>query len=146
MKETGVKMETKIRDLTSRGIVGADRNDSLATASTYLAANEVGALVVYDSRGAAGVFSERDLVQAVADGANLDETRIRDYMTLAPVRINLDSTLEEGIAKMSDLGVRHLVVVKDGEIVGMVSARDILRALRKRGRQERSAGRELATA
>lgn len=71
-----------------------------------------------------------DLIQAVADGADFGETRVRDYMSISPVRIEHNAPLEEGIAEMSDLGVRHLAVVHQGEVVGIVSARDILRALK----------------
>jgi CBS domain-containing protein len=122
----------KIGNLASHRVVGADRRDSLREACSQLASNEVGALIVYDSHGPIGVFSERDLVQAVADGADLDLTPIRDYATLAPVRVESASSLAEAIAKMSELGVRHLAVVDEDEIVGVVSARDVLRALHQR--------------
>jgi CBS domain-containing protein len=122
----------KIGSLASRRVVGADRYESLREACILLASNEVGALIVYDSYGPAGVFSERDLVQAVADGADLDTMTVDDYMTLAPVRIDSGSSLEEAIANMSELGVRHLAVVEDHEVVGVVSARDVLRALHQR--------------
>ena len=119
----------KIREVSSRSIVGADVHDNLRSAAVQLAGNEVGALLIYDSQGPVGIFSERDLAQAVADGAELEDTRVRDYMTRAPVRIKSSAPMDEGVAKMSDLGVRHLVVVEDGEVVGVVSARDILKAL-----------------
>jgi signal-transduction protein with cAMP-binding, CBS, and nucleotidyltransferase domain len=122
----------KIGELTSRSMVETDIHESLMSAAVQLASNEVGALIVYDSDGPAGIFSERDLLQAVADGTDLEGTRVRDYMTVSPVRIESESSLDEGIEKMSNLGVRHLIVVENDEIVGMVSARDVLRALNRR--------------
>lgn len=126
----------KIGEITSRSMVETDIHENLMSAAVQLASNDVGALIVYDSEGPAGIFSERDLVQAVADGTNLEGTRVRDYMTVSPARIESESSLDEGIAKMSDLGVRHLVVVENGEIVGMVSARDVLRALNQRNSRD----------
>ena len=122
----------KIGELASRSLVETDIHETCMQAAVQLASNEIGALLVYDSKGPVGIFSERDLVQAIADGVDLTQTRVRDYMTVSPVRIESESSLEEAVGRMSDLGVRHLVVVEDSEIIGMVSARDILRALHRR--------------
>ena len=122
----------RIGEITSRSLVETDVHENCMHAAVQLASNEVGALLVFDSKGPAGIFSERDLVQAVADGVDLSETRVRDYMTASPVRIQSESSLDEAVARMSDLGVRHLIVIENSQIVGMVSARDVLRALHRR--------------
>lgn len=121
-----------IESLATRNVVDIDIHETLQAVAEQLAANEVGVLLVHSGGAPAGIISERDLVRAVADGAPLELTRVRDYMTEAPVEILATDPLEEAVAKMSDLGVRHLAVMANDEIVGMISARDILKALRGR--------------
>jgi len=76
-----------------------------------------------------GIFSERDLSRAVADGVDLDEAEVCEYMTLAPVTVDTDSYLGEVIADMNEFAIRHVVVMKDGEPLGMVSMRDVVALL-----------------
>lgn len=122
-----------IGSLATRSIVDTDIHENLQAVAEQLAANDVGAVLVYSRGVPAGIISERDLVRAVADGAVLEQTRVRDYMTEAPVQIQATDSFEAAVAKMSDLGVRHLAVTANGEIIGMVSARDILKALKGPG-------------
>lgn len=129
----------RVNEIVFRGIVSIGRNACLRTAAIQLAANEVGALLVEDAGHPVGVFGERDLAQAVADDADLDNTRVREYMTASPVTIQEGQFIEEAIRSMNLLGVRHLAVVAEDEVVGMVSARDILRAIDTMGRGKKSA-------
>lgn len=122
-----------IGSLATRSVVDTDIHETLQAVAEQLASNDVGALLVYSSGVPAGIISERDLVRAVADGVPLELTRVRDYMTEAPVQIQASDSLQEAIVRMSDLGVRHLAVTSNAEIVGMISARDILKALRGKG-------------
>lgn len=65
-----------------------------------------------------GVVSERDIVRAVADGCDLDETEVCEYMTDAPVVAEEDSVIGDAIAKMNGSGIRHVVVISDGDVSG----------------------------
>ena len=62
----------------------------------------------------------------MADGADLDEEPLDEYMTEAPVTVPYSSGLGEAIAKMNEYGVRHLVVVDGRDVIGMISMRDLL--------------------
>ena len=116
----------KIADLQPRDAVTVATSETLQGAAKRLADDEIGLVVVYGGGGVAGVFSERDLVRAVADGVELDEEQVGDYMTSAPVTVELQSGVGDAIAKMNEFGLRHVLVLDDGELVGVVSIRDVM--------------------
>lgn len=119
----------KVKELRPRDIVDVNRGDSLRIAAKHLADDDIGALAVFDSTGAVGVLSERDLARAIADGTDLDETTVDEYMTEAPIKVEPESALGTAIAKMNEFGVRHLLVDDHGDITGMISMRDIVALL-----------------
>jgi CBS domain-containing protein len=94
----------RIKDLQPRSAITALRGETLRAAAKRLADEDIGALVVLDAVGSVGIFSERDLTRSVADGADLDEEPVDEYMTEAPVTIPYDSGPGEAIAKMNDTG------------------------------------------
>lgn len=119
----------KVRDLKPRDIIDVMRGESLRAAAKHLADDDIGAVAVFDSTGAVGVLSERDLARAVADGGDLDDTPVDDYMTEAPIKIEADSAIGGAVAKMNEFGVRHLLVDDQGDVTGMISMRDVVALL-----------------
>jgi CBS domain-containing protein len=116
----------RISDLDPRSAITVMRGESLRGAAKLLADDDIGALVVFSPNGLAGIFSERDLARAVADEADLDEEQVEDYMTDAPVTVANKDEIRAAIKKMNEFSVRHLVVVDEEDVVGMVSVRDLL--------------------
>lgn len=85
-----------------------------------------GAVVVVDSGQVAGIFTDRDVLKkAAARSAILDEP-VALYMTPDPVVLREDDTMAYALNKMGDGGFRHIPVVRDGELVGMITVRDIM--------------------
>lgn len=119
----------KVRELNPKRIVWTVESESLSDAAKRLVEEDIGALLIENGSGPVGVLSEKDFVRAIADGADLELTPVDEYMTASPVEISLDAPLSDVIAAMNEFGVRHIVVLDDGDEVGMVSARDVLRAL-----------------
>ena len=119
----------RIKDLDPRDVVSVVEGEPLSNAAKALSDEEVGDVLVYGATGPAGIFSERDLVRAVADGVDLYETSVDEYMTPSVVMVDWESPIGEGIAKMNDVGIRHLVVTRDGLVQGMVSMRDFVAIL-----------------
>jgi len=117
----------KVADVSSHSLIRVDKSLSLRGAAIELNRNEVGVLVVENSHGVMGIFSERDLARAVADEADLDRTQVAEYMTESPVIVDFDASVGEAIALMHRFGVRHLVVARDDELNELISARDVLR-------------------
>jgi CBS domain-containing protein len=93
-----------------------------------LLANDVGALPVVDEGGALlGIFSERDLLTKVAGQDDYTARPVREVMTAKPESVREDDTLAFALHKMDIGGYRHLPIVREGRVVGMVSVRDLLR-------------------
>ncbi|MGH2706939.1 MAG: CBS domain-containing protein, partial [Actinomycetota bacterium] len=72
------------------------------------------------------IVTERDVMRAVARGMVPWNTRIEDVMTADPVSVPPDMATRDAIALMLKGGFRHLPVVKEGQVVGVVSIRDLL--------------------
>ncbi|MBI1955318.1 MAG: CBS domain-containing protein [Acidobacteria bacterium] len=87
----------------------------------------VGAVGILDGERLVGIFSERDLLnRVVSRGLSPAETRVEQVMTPNPVVVDADSTVEHCIRVMNQAKCRHLPVVTEGKLVGMISMRDLL--------------------
>jgi CBS domain-containing protein len=101
-------------------------DESLGDAAGSMQYNEVSALPVFDGERLVGIVTERDVVRAVADGVDLQETAVADYMTADPVWIFPDCSVRDAANRMLELGVRHLPVMVGDRVLGMISIRDLL--------------------
>jgi CBS domain-containing protein len=94
-----------------------------------MAEKEVGALVVLDGRSIVGMVSERDYARNVAlKGRVSTETPVRDIMTTRVVCVRPDQSVDEGMALITDKRVRHLPVIENDALVGIVSIGDLVKA------------------
>ena len=101
---------------------------TLRDAARLMMTSAVGALVVGSAHDAQGVVSERDLARAVAEDLDPDLTPVGDLASRELVWCDVESTVEEVAAEMLSRYIRHVLVEEDGELVGIVSARDLLGA------------------
>ena len=103
--------------------------ESLAQAAGLLHQRQVGAAVVLDAGGAVvGMISERDLVRQVALlGAEALERPVSAAMTREVIFASPDETIDELLARMTDRRVRHLPVMMDRKLVGLVSIGDLVK-------------------
>jgi CBS domain-containing protein len=102
---------------------------TLTDAARALTREHLGLLVVVDRRGVGGVLSERDIVSAAADGLDLGEERVIDHATNDIVTIDEDASIGSAAAQMSEAEVRHLAVTRKGQIIGVISVRDVVGVL-----------------
>jgi CBS domain-containing protein len=88
----------------------------------------LGALVVVENGKLVGIFTERDYARKVIlKGRASKETLVRDIMTERPVFVTPDSTIEECMQLMSDKWIRHLPVLQNEQLVGVISIGDVVR-------------------
>ena len=116
----------RVRDVYTPSVTVAYPGESLGVAASRMDYNEIGALVVKDGSRTIGILTERDVLHAVAEDRDLDGTTIAEFMTEDVIPVTLDADVGQAAAAMVSLGVRHLPVMGGGEVVGMVSARDLL--------------------
>ena len=85
-----------------------------------------GAVVVVDSGKVVGIFTDRDVLKKAAARLAVLDDPVAYYMTADPVVLREDDTMAFALNKMGDGGFRHIPVVRDGELVGMITVRDIM--------------------
>lgn len=101
---------------------------TLRDAARLMAERRVGAAVVLDpDTQGPGIITERDLVDGIGSGQDPDAELVRDHMSSDIVYAAPDWSLEEAAVTMVQRGLRHLVVVDGGELVGVLSMRDVVR-------------------
>lgn len=109
-------------------VVTASPGMTLAEAARLLSEKRIGALVIMQGRQILGILSERDIVKTVAyAGAEALERPVCDVMTSRVVTCNLNDSVDELMDEMTDRRFRHLPVVEDGELVGIVSIGDVVK-------------------
>jgi CBS domain-containing protein len=120
-----------ILQIKGRDILGLTESASLADAARILAEYHIGALVIRDSGGAlAGIFSERDLVRAVAqDGALALSRSVANYMSRQVTTCCESDTVEELMEVMTNGRFRHVPVLDERHrLVGMISIGDVVKS------------------
>ncbi len=85
-----------------------------------------GAVVVVEQGRVVGIFTDRDVLLRVAGVPGVMDEPVARYMTADPVVLRQDDMMATALNKMGDGGFRHIPVVRDGELVGMVTVRDIM--------------------
>ncbi|HLA67138.1 MAG TPA: CBS domain-containing protein [Acidimicrobiia bacterium] len=102
---------------------------TLGDASEALVHDGVGSLGVISDRMLVGIITERDLVRAMAAGADPETALVIDWMANAPDTFSPDVDVDEAARWLLEVGYRHMPVMADGELLGIVSIRDILWAI-----------------
>ena len=119
------------RVLLTKGndIVSVNGYASLRQAVAVLRKHRIGAVLVLGLNGSIdGILSERDIIGALAErgGDALDET-VGEFMTRDVVRCGPNDTIDELMTVMTDRRIRHLPVVDDGQVVGVISIGDVVK-------------------
>jgi CBS domain-containing protein len=115
----------------SRHVLTITPGRSLREAAKFMAEHNVGAVVISDpEQPGPGIVTERDLVRSLGAGEDPDSETVSDHLTSNAVFADVDWGLEEAADTMAAGGFRHLVVVSNGELEGIISMRDIMRVWR----------------
>jgi CBS domain-containing protein len=104
--------------------------DSVYQAIEVMAKKGVGALVVLDGTHLVGIVSERDYARKVIlQGRRSQDTAVREIMTTKVTCVPTERTVEECMALMTDKRIRHLPVIRDDDVIGVISIGDVVRAV-----------------
>ena len=116
----------KVSDLMQPQVWQTYPEECLADAAARMRDHGVGSLTVLDGEELVGILTERDLLWAVADGAATHVTSVSTYMSAPAIVVSPDADVVDAGRLMVQYDVRHLPVVAVGQLLGMVSARDLL--------------------
>jgi CBS domain-containing protein len=103
---------------------------SVYEALQKMANREVGALIVFDGGEICGLFSERDYARKVIlQGRFSKDTQVQEIMTRRVINVEPEQTVEACMVLMTDKHIRHLPVLEDGRLIGILSIGDIVKAV-----------------
>ncbi len=115
----------RVSEIMTNAAVTDQPDDTLSEAASKMWRQQTGSLLVIDGEDLVGILTERDVLKAVATGANLTDTRISEVMTKDLVTVGPQTSLREAAKVMADRWIRHLPVMGGGKLVGVVSQRDL---------------------
>ncbi len=109
-------------------VISCRPEDTAQTAASLLSSNRIGALPVRDANGAlVGVLSERDIVRGMSENpAGVLNFKVSDLMTENVITASSDDEMNDLMKVMSNNRFRHLPILENGELIGMISIRDSL--------------------
>jgi citrate synthase len=111
----------------SRPVVTASSSETIAAASNRMRENAVGSVVVVDIDRPIGILTERDLVRFAASGADSSATKVSEWMTSEPDVAAPADGVAGTFKNLADRGYRHIPVVENGKLEGIVSMRDLMK-------------------
>jgi CBS domain-containing protein len=117
-----------VRDGMTKVVLSIGPAHTLREAARLMSAQRVGAAVVVDAEQAGiGILTERDILDSVGAGQDPDTEMVADHRTSDVVFASPDWTLEQAASAMASGNFRHLIVVDDHDVAGLLSMRDIVR-------------------
>lgn len=116
-----------ILDKKGTDVATVDRDATVLDAAKVMNERRIGAVVVTGGEHVVGIFTERDILnRVVATGKRAAETRVGDVMTSPMACCRRDTPLKECKSVMTDKRIRHLPVVEESKLYGLISSGDIL--------------------
>jgi len=118
----------QVRDGMSKVVLTVGPGHSLREAAKQMAGRGVGAAVVMDPDGEGpGIITERDILNSIGADEDVEREKVCDHLTSDVVYATPDWSLEQAAARMVRGKFRHLIVMEGGEVVGVLSVRDVVR-------------------
>ncbi|MBI4362844.1 MAG: CBS domain-containing protein [Euryarchaeota archaeon] len=122
----------KLRDLMIQNVMTTTPDSMVSEAARLMGQKAIGAIVVVQNGGVAGILTERDiLLKIAAEGKDTRQTRVRDIMTHPVLTMGPDEDLDRAIQTMGEKKIRRLPIVEGGRLVGIVTSTDVLLNLKR---------------
>ena len=114
-----------VGDVMTAVVVTTSPDNPVADAAAAMVRHKVGSALIMQGRLLAGILTERDVLRAAASGSDLTSSPVSAWMTKDPEQASPDTTVEDALQVMLLHGFRHLPVLEDHEVRGVVSLRDL---------------------
>jgi CBS domain-containing protein len=115
----------QVRDIMHTDVKTTAPTDTFDNVATVLRENGISSVVVVEGGKLAGIVTERDLVNLVADGGDPRTTTVAERMSKDLDTVDPKTDIAEAAGHMARLKIRHLPVLQDGELAGIISIRDL---------------------
>lgn len=120
----------KASEVMQRPVLATTLRASVRDVATQIVFNEISGMPVTDKDGKVlGVITEADILAALMDGKTLDNLTAEDIMSTDPITVDMDTPIEEVMRVLEEQGVLRVPVTSQGKVVGIISRRDIVRAV-----------------
>ena len=119
----------RIADVMNLRLVSVQPDEAVQIAIARMLESDVGSVAVCDGGRLVGIFTERDVLRLAGQEGGLADVRVGDVMTTAVLTVAPDDDLLDAARLMGEKRIRHLPVVQDGNVLGLVGIRDVLRVL-----------------
>jgi CBS domain-containing protein len=128
MSDLGLRTKMLVRDVMSSPVVTMDEDETTNKAAANMDMHDLGAVIVTNKAGKSiGIITERDLVlRVIAKNLKPDTVKAKEIMTTPLVSIEPEATISDAARRMTRLDIRRLVVIYKGNLVGIISSKDIL--------------------
>ena len=114
-----------VREVMNETLFTVSPSTSVGEAVALMAQHRVGSMLVMEGTKLDGIFTERDTVRAISQSHDAPSHSVSSWMTREPTTVSPEVKVEDALKIMLDRGFRHLPVVESGEVVGIVSIRDL---------------------
>lgn len=119
-----------ILDQKGRAVFAVAPTTMVYEAIELMCEKNIGGLLITESEKLTGIFTERDYARKlILKGKSSKDTPIADLMTPNPITVTADTTIEECMQIMTQRKIRHLPVLEDGKLTGMISIGDVVRTV-----------------
>jgi CBS domain-containing protein len=119
----------RIADVMSLRVLTVTPDETVQLAIARMLEENVGSVAVCEGNHLVGIFTERDVLRLAGENSELEELRIGDVMTRRVLTVSPDDDILAAGALMAERRIRHLPVVQDGQVMGIVGLRDVTRSL-----------------
>ena len=125
-----MKTISQFLDQSNRPVYSVGPNATVREALELMAQQNIGALLVLDDDSLAGIFSERDYARKVVlKGKSSSDAKVSEIMTSKVITINTKHTIDQCMQIMTDNHIRHLPIVNDQKVMGLISIGDVVREM-----------------
>src|SRR5712691_2502863 len=114
-----------VREVMSETLFTVSPSTTVGEAVALMAQHRVGSMLVMDGTRLAGIFTERDTVRAISHSHDAPSHEVSSWMTQDPMTTDHHAHVDPARKPMASRGSRHLPVVKDSEVIGIASIRDL---------------------
>ncbi|WP_298325444.1 CBS domain-containing protein [Haloactinopolyspora sp.] len=115
----------RVAEIMTGAAVTDSTTGTLRSAAETMWRQQTGSLVIVDGSTIVGIVTERDILRAIARGADPDTESIESVMSTELITVSSDTSVREAARMMAQNWIRHLPIVEDGKLVGMLSQRDV---------------------